>query len=181
MFAVYWGGTVINAGPSPSSGNRQHPDNIPFLPPTSCLVPGLGWAGWRQKMIQGPRCQGHRAAATQPAAAHNSSSADTDIVTLVNLVILIILVIRVTLATMIQELLIVLMFKFMRASKHLQTELGPRTIVPHNHRSHSSGQRPITSPCLHSSRGLLLCCVQVSLAGPLAGPGTSDICLVVTK
>lgn len=133
-------------------------------------------------MIQGPRCQGHyRAAATQPAAAHNSSSADTDIVTLVNLVILIILVIRVTLATMIQELLIVLMFKFMRASKHLQTELGPRTIVPHNHRSHSSGQRPITSPCLHSSRGLLLCCVQVSLAGPLAGPGTSDICLVVTK
>ena len=68
-------------------------------------------------MIQGPRCQGHyRAAATQPAAAHNSSSADTDTVTLVNLVILIILVIRVTLATMIQELLIMLMFKFMRAS-----------------------------------------------------------------
>ena len=177
MFTVYWGGTVINAGPSPSSGNRQHPDNIPFLPPPVAWPGPMAWAGLGgQKMVQGPRCQGHyrAAAATQPAAAHNSSSADTDTVTLV------ILVIRVTLSTMvtmIQELLIVLMFKFMRASKHLQTELGPRTIVPHNHRSHSSGQRPITSPCLHSSRSLLLCCVQVSLAGP----GTSDICLVVTK
>ena len=126
MFTVYWGGTVINAGPSPSSGNRQHPDNIPFLPPPVAWPGPMAWAGLGgQKMVQGPRCQGHyrAAAATQPAAAHNSSSADTDTVTLV------ILVIRVTLSTMvtmIQELLIVLMFKFMRASKHLQTELGPR-------------------------------------------------------
>ena len=43
MFTVYWGGTVINAGPSPSSGNRQHPDNIPFLPPPVAWC--LGWAG----------------------------------------------------------------------------------------------------------------------------------------
>ena len=172
--------------PAPAVGTGSTLITSPSFPhqlPGAWAGLGLGWAGLGgQKMVQGPRCQGHyRAAATQPAAAHNSSSADTDTVTLVNLVILIILVIRVTLATMIQELLIVLMFKFMRASKHLQTELGPRTIVPHNHRSHSSGQRAITSPCLHSSRSLLLCCVQVSLAGPLAGPGTSDICLVVTK
>ena len=167
--------------PAPAVGTGSTLITSPSFPPPVAWC--LGWAGLGgQKMVQGPRCQGHyRAAATQPAAAHNSSSVDTDTVTLVNLVILIILVILVTLVTMIQELLIVLMFKFMRASKHLQTELGPRTIVPHNHRSHSSGQRPITSPCLHSSRGLLLCCVQVSLAGPLAGPGTSDICLVVTK
>ena len=118
MFTVYWGGTVINAGPSPSSGNRQHPDNIPFLPPPVawCLAwAGLGWAGLGgQKMIQGPRCQGHyrAAAATQPAAAHNSSSVDTDTVTLV----ILIMVTLATMVTMIQELLIVLMFKFMRAS-----------------------------------------------------------------
>ena len=142
----------------------------PSFPPPVAWCPGLGLAGRRAEddpKVRGVKATHSAAAATLPAAAYSSSSADTS---------------TAILTTMIQELLIVLMFMFLfkRASKHhLYTQLGPRTTVPHNNHRHSSGQRPITSPCLHSRRSLLLC--AGFLGWLLAWARLTFAWLVVTK